>query len=223
MLRLIPVLALPATLIPATLIGATLALATLVLPLSALTCPLTLGDGVEVAYDDLSIARLTPTGAPGVLREWVIFSEDGEGYEVLAWYGLYTLRTANFDARGEVLDTVETTFFAQTPPPPEPGQRIDDLLAEVEKQGQRFQRRHQLIAGDIQPLVIGDCLYSAFEAELRVFDPDGAIRAIFSVIPSLGVAILTGSDDLEGAWTYAPQSIAALPPGAPPVAPALLD
>lgn len=205
-------------------------MALVVLSLPALACPVTLGDGVEVGYDDLSLARLSATGAPGVLRELVVFSEDGEGYEVLAWYGLYTLRTANFDARGELADTVETTFFAQTPPPPEPGQRIDGLWAEVEKQGQRFQRRHELIAGDLQALMIGDCLYSAYEAELRVFDPDGAIRVIFSVIPSLGVAILTGSDDIEGAWSYAPLSIVALPLTSPltdpvplPGAPAMVD
>jgi hypothetical protein len=181
------------------------------LPPMARACPVGLGDGVEVVYDDLSVARLTPTGAPGVLREWVLFSEDGEGYEVLAWYGIYTLRTANFNADGELPETVETTWFAQTPPPPEPGQQLQAILAEVEKQGQRFQRRHDLIAGDLQALMIGDCLFSAFPAELRVFDPEGAIRVTFDVIPRLGLAILTGSEDIEGAWTYAPLSIAALP------------
>lgn len=205
-------------------------MALLALPMPTLACPTQLGDGIEVGYDDLSIARLSPTGAPGVLRELVLFSEDGEGYEVLAWYGIYTLRTANFNAEGELPDTVETTYFAQTPPPPEPGQRLRGVLAEVQKQDQRFQRRHDLLAGDLQAMMIGDCLYSAYEAELRVFDPEGAIRVVFSVIPALGVAILTGSDDIEGAWSYAPLSIAALPLTSPltdpvplPAAPALLD
>jgi hypothetical protein len=187
----------------------------LALPLSAQTCPTELRDGVEVGYDDLSIARLTPTGAPGVLREWVLFSEDGEGYEVLAWYGIYTLRTANFNADGELPDTVETTWFEQTPPAPEPGQRVEGVLAEVHKLDQRFQRRHDFIAGDLAALTIGDCLYSAYEAELRVFDAEGAIRLMFSVIPRLGVAILTRSEDIEGVWSYAPLSIAALPVTSP--------
>jgi len=185
------------------------------LPVSAQECPDQLGTGVVIGYDDLSEARITPTGVPGVLREWVLFSEDGEGYEVLALHGIYTLRTANFDSTGELADTVETTFYAQTPMPPEPDQRLEGIVAEVERQGGRFRRHHDLITGGIEAVMIADCLYFGFSAELRVYDPEGAIRVMFSVIPSLDLAILTGSEDVLEPQFYTPMSIAALSEGSP--------
>lgn len=180
------------------------------LPVSAQECPDQLGSGVVVGYDDLSVAELTATGVPGVLREWVVFSDDGEGYEVLALFGIYTLRTANFDATGELADTIETTFYAQTPTRPEPDQRIEGIMAEVERNGGRFVRYHDLITGGTEPVMISDCLYFGFNAELRIYDPEGAIRVMFSVIPSLDVAILTGSEDALEPQFHVPVSIAAL-------------
>jgi len=193
-----------------------------VLPAAAQACPQGLGAGVVVGYDDLSVAHLTPTGAPDVMREWVLFSEDGEGYEVLALHGVYTLRTANFDATGELSNTVEATFYTRTPTRPAPDQHITGIEAEVERQGRRFQRVHELITGPQEAMLIADCLYFGFNAELRIQDPEGGIRVMFHVIPSLEVAILVGSEDEIERQVHRPVSIAAFAGDGAPQAPATL-
>lgn len=175
--------------------------AAVLLPQPAPACPVGLGLGFELVSSDGSRTWITPAEAPGQFRERVIY-DDGSGYSMQGYFGVYTLNTVNFDALGEDDGTREDALFSAPPPLPEPGQRIDGVVAQVTLNGAQFERRHDLVAGEPADLMVGDCAFGGFPINLTVDDIDGPRRlALFYLVP-LGVAVFVGYEDAYGAERY---------------------
>lgn len=184
------------------------------LPAQGGACPPALGGGVEIAYSDGSVSRIGAAG-PGLVREQVLHG-GGTGFEVVAYGGIYVLRSVELDGFGEVAGTEEEVTFAELPPPPEPGQRVEGLLAQVRWMGMEFSRRHDLVAGALDSAIVAGCPYPAYRAELTLTEPEQAMVMRFVVVPALGTALLVALEDESGTEAYEPLSIAPLP--APAVA-----
>lgn len=184
--------------------------ATTALPAGAGACPAALGAGLEIAYSDGSVSRVSDGGGAGLIREQVLHGGD-EGFEVLAYHGIYVLRSIELDAAGEVEGTDETVTFARIPPPPAPGQTVAGIEAEVRWMGLDFSRRHDLVAGPLSEMAIGGCTYPAYLAELTLVEPEQSMLMRFVVIPTLGTALLTALEDESGVEVYEPLSITARP------------
>lgn len=175
-------------------------------------CPAEFGDGLVVAYGDGSVSRISAGMQAGLIREQVLHG-GGEGFEVLAWHGIYVLRSIELDPQGEVEGTVESVTFAAPPPAPEPGQRFEGLTAEVGWMGLSFSRSHDMQAGDLSEMVVAGCTYPAYLAELTLTEPEQSMLMRFVVLPTLGTALLTALVDDHGAEVYQPLSIAPLAAG----------
>lgn len=195
---------------PRSLILAALALA----PLPAGACPAELGAGIVVTATDGGTARITPTEEPGIFRERTTF-EDVPGYAMLSWWGVYAIATLDFDGTDEYPDSGETVAFPAPPPRPEPGQRVEGLIATVDRVGLPMPRRHDLTAGELGELRIGACTYPAFPVDLTVQDDDGPRVLSLMFVPALGVALFVGYRDGAGAERYELLTVAPLPPAAP--------
>lgn len=183
-------------------------------PVPAAGCPAALGPGVVLVSGDGAVSQIRALPQPGLFEERVQY-DDGSGYRMQGYFGVYTLTTVNFDAVEEDPDSREVSRYDSPPPPPVPGQRIEGLVVQVEMGGAVFQRRYDLFAGPPGALTIGACSYDGFPIELAVNDIDGARMLRLHFLNALGVAVLVGYGDLFDAEVYDLLSIEALPEGAP--------
>lgn len=176
-----------------------------------MACPAGLGAGIVVVSEDGGESRITPTERAHVLRERVTF-EDGGGYEMLSMHGIYMIESFDFGPEGVLDDSLETAEFAQTPPPPEAGQRLQGIMAQVTHGGHSETRRHDIEVGQPQDLMIGACRYRSLPVTLDVFDESGPSRTWLAWLPDLGVALFVGYADSDGEERFELRSIEALAP-----------
>ena len=176
--------------VPAALIGALLG------PAPALACPTGLGAGLVLRADDGSVTTVTPTDRAGVQAERVVLAE-GDGYVVLALHGLFEVEITDFDASGAPIpETRMISTFAVEPGLPGPGSILQGLMAEVvDAEGARFDRRHDALAGPLEPVVLGGCAYEGYAVELRIFEPSGPMVQHYVHVPALGVSVFLGFED----------------------------
>lgn len=186
-----------------------LALAALALAAPAAACPPELGAGIVVTASDGGTARLTPTETPGLYDERTTF-DDVPGYAMLTWWGVYAVATLDFDGVDSYPDSGETVAFAAPPPRPEPGQRVEGLLAMVDRVGLPMPRRHDLQAGALADVQIGDCRYAGFPVELTVVDDDGPRVLSLVFLPAFDLALFVGYRDGAGAERYELLTVAPL-------------
>lgn len=201
-----------------------LVVACLAFPSLALACPQGLGGGVRIVFDDGAVSEITATELPAVVRERVTFDAQGDGFEIISLFGLYDLRSIDFDAAGELPQTEEASDYARIPPAPAPDQSVQGIIAQVTTVDGTFERRHDVLGGRLAQVDIGACSYQAFPVDLRVSEPDGNYRHGFLFLPLLGLTIQIMSEDpTDGFREYAALSITALDPapdaGAPQPAP----
>jgi hypothetical protein len=184
-------------------------------PAPLLACPTELGAGLIYTAEDGARTTVTPTDRPSVLRERVVYPE-GDGFELVAYFGVYILETFDFDAAGvEVPDSREVATFAAVPELPGPDGTVVGIMAEVVNASDRFQRRHDAVAGPLAEVAFGDCRYQAYPIELRLFDPDRPYINRLLHVPALGVSFFVGFEDQDNVETYTITGIEALTPAAP--------
>ena len=174
-------------------------------------CPTELGPGIVVVSDDGGVSRITPTDRPGLLHERVTF-DDGYGFEILSFHGIYIVGQVDFGSEGMIEDSRETAEFAQTPPPPEAGQRLQGIMAQVVRDGRTESRRHDIEVGQPETMQIGDCGYRALPVTLDTFDEHGPGRTWMAWLPDLEVALFVGYADRDGEERYTILSIEAHDP-----------
>jgi hypothetical protein len=177
---------------------------------AAAACPAALGAGIIVTASDGGTARISPTETPGMYDERTTF-DDVPGYAMLSWWGVYAVATLDFDGVDAYPDSGETVAFVAPPPRPEPGQRIEGLLAMVDRIGLPMPRRHDLQAGALADVVIGECRYDGFPVELTVADDDGARVLSLVFLPAFDLALFVGYSDAAGGERYELLTVAPLP------------
>jgi hypothetical protein len=167
----------------------------------ALACPVSLGEGVLLVSSDQSVALLSPGAAPGEFEERVTY--DGEsGYVMRGLFGVYTLETVQTLLGVEDEATREIAVFDPAPPPPEPGQMLPRVVAQVTLNGATFERVHQVTAGAPTRIAIGPCTYDGFPIQVQVDDIDAPRRLLLFYIQAFGLAVFTGYEDSYGAEGY---------------------
>jgi len=176
-----------------------------------LACPKMLGDGVAVLYEDGGLSVFTAGEVPGTILERALFPDEQDGFETLSWYGLYPLHEIQFDLSGPLDQTEERWVYTRPPPQPEPGQPVLEIKARVTTPHGEDLRGLEVVTGPMGELAVGACRYPAFSAEVGFLDPDPDLsqRRYFQVIPALGIAVQTGSQDRFETETYLPVQITA--------------
>jgi hypothetical protein len=173
-------------------------------------CPAGLGAGILVTSSDGGSSRIEPTEVPGLLRERTTF-EDGQGYSMRVWWGVWPVLTLDYDGVEEYPDSSESVAYPQPPPMPEPGQQVVGLMAMVDRVGLPMPRRHDLAAGALEAVTIGGCPFQGFPLELAILDDDGARLLSLMFVPALGTALFTGYGDGETVERFEILSVASLP------------
>lgn len=180
------------------------------LPALASACPRSLGDGVRISYEDGWVTELRPAETPGMVRERGLADGSGWSYELLAWHGIFSLRQDDFEDGVLVEYLAERTDYAEPPPVPAPGLRVQGIMGEVTREGESFTRRHDVAVGTQGQISIGRCTFTHLHVQLALFDIDGTLLLEFAYLPALGIAMQTAYEDEEGREEYIPRALEAI-------------
>lgn len=184
-------------------------------PLSALACPTGLGAGLVYVSDDGTATTVTPTDRPDVLRERVVLPE-GDGYRISLLHGLFELEVEDFDATGTLLPETRTvSAYAAPPALPQPGSAAQAILAQVESASERFERRHDVVAGPLAEVVLGGCRWQGHPVDITIDEGGEIMVQSYLRVPALGMAFFVGYTQSGVTETYEVVSVSALPAEAP--------
>lgn len=190
---------------------ATLALLMAAAPVAA--CPTALGAGLVYVTSDEARTTVTPTDRADVLAERTVLP-DGTGLALEALFGVFPLRTVEFDAAGaEDPATLEVSVFAVPPAMPAPGTTTEGILASVDTPLGSFERVHAVTAGALAPARIGRCTFEAMPVALAITEADFTFVQRMLHVPALGMAFFLGIEDGAGAELYEIVSVEALAAG----------
>lgn len=184
-------------------------------PWPALACPTELGAGLVYVSDDGTATTVTPTDRPDVLTERVVLP-DGDGYRISLLHGLFELEVEDFDATGTLLpETRMVSVFASPPALPEPGSAAQGILALVETPAERFERRHDVVAGPLAEVVLGGCTWMGHPVEITIDEGGEIMVQSYLRVPALGMAFFVGYTQAGMPERYEVVSVTALPAATP--------
>jgi len=169
------------------------------------------GAGVVLTYDDGSTTRLRLL-ADGVVEDLTWYGDpDGDGYLVVALYGLYTLDDVGLvDGQPDEEVREVQTFADPLKALPKPQPRLDwtGKARVVAGTSPAFDRDVSLVVGTPGRVEYGGCAYESFPATVRHRDFEADVVIRFDYLPALGIAVLRALGDHGGDEdSYNPVSI----------------